>query len=106
MPRSEAHLDAPIGLRRVRHAEAFTDSLAGVPFVSGVAQSGMPPSVLSRLVGLGLPLLDLGLWDAPAPAPSAVLPPEPATPDAPAVSPAHAAPLASSPSRHHNSRTR
>lgn len=85
MPRSEAYLDAPINLRRVRHAEAFTDSLTGVPFVAGVAQSGMPPSVLSRLIGLGIPLLDLGPWDA-APSPLAALPAEPAPTDAPVVS--------------------
>lgn len=88
MPASEAYLDAPINLRCVRHAEAFSDVLAGVVFVAGVAQSGMPPSVLSRLMGLGLPLSDLGPWDAVPVAPDAsaeVLPSAP--PPAPSPSP-------------------
>ena len=115
MPRSEAYLDAPRALRRVRHREAFSDFLAGVAFRDGAAVSGMPASVLARLVGLGLPLDDLGPWEdsleanvgapsAPAPAPApylAALPPEPAPDDAPEVSPAHAAPPASSPLPRH-----
>ena len=99
MPTSEAHLDAPRALRRVRHREAFNDYLAGVAFVGGAAQAGMPESVLARLVGLGLPLDDLGPWETPAAEASpdlAALPAEPAPDDAPGVSAAHPAPPAPS----------
>lgn len=78
MPANEAHLDAPAALRRVRYrGGAFTDHLGGVSFVDSVAQSGMAASTLARLVGIGLPIVDLGPWeDAPSPAPVvAVAPP-------------------------------
>lgn len=89
MPRSEAYLDAPRSLRRVAYRGSFTDSLAGVAFVAGVAQSGMPSSVLARLIGVGLPLDDLGPWEDAPPAvesPDAVLPSEPAPVDPPVAS--------------------
>ncbi len=111
MPPSEAYLDAPRALRRVRHREAFTDSIGGVVFVAGEAQSGMPESVLARLRGIGLPLDDLGPWE-PAPVaappavepvapPSAALPSEPAPPDAPEEPPSSTAPPAPSPPPRH-----
>lgn len=78
MPPSEAYLDAPRALRRVRHVGSFTDSLGGVMFVAGVAQSGMPEHVLARLRGIGLPLLDLGPWEAAPPAPEPVTAAHPA----------------------------
>lgn len=80
MPCSEAYLDAPRSLRRVVHRERFTDSLAGVDFVDGVATSGMPESVVARLVGLGVPLSDCGPWEPSADA-LATLPAEPAAAD-------------------------
>ncbi len=107
MPASEAHLDAPRALRRVRYRGHFTDCIRGVAFIGGAAQSGMPEAVLSQLLGIGLPLDDLGPWEPaaiaappavePVAPPSAALPSEPAPPDAPVVSPAHAAPPAPSP---------
>lgn len=100
MPASEAHLDAPRALRRVVYRGSFTDHLGGVAFVDGVAQSGMPERVLRGLLGIGLPLVDLGPWEAPSPDAA----PPAAIPDAPAVSPAHAAPPAPSPSRHNSRR--
>lgn len=107
MPPSEAWRDAPVGLRKVRHRDSYTDHLGGVSFLRGEAQAGMSSTVLARLLGIGLPLVDLGPWE-PAPVaappavepvapPSAALPSEPAPPDAPVVSPAHAAPPAPSP---------
>ncbi len=104
MPASEAWRDAPRALRKVRHREAFSDVLGGVAFVAGVAQAGMPEPVVARLVGCGVPLLDLGPWeDAPAPAPAEAAPPSDDAPapsplDAPAVAAPSAARPALSPS--------
>ena len=75
MPASEAHLDAPRARRRVVYP-GFNDHVGGVTFADGVGLSGMAEGVLARLLGIGLPLVDLGPWeDAPAPAPVAVEPP-------------------------------
>lgn len=115
MPASEAWRDAPVALRKVRHRDSFTDYLGGVPFVRGEAQAGMPGTVLSRLLGIGLPLIDLGPWEPlpvavvappveapPAPdAPPPAAPQAPAPPDAPAVAaPSAVRPAPSPPSRH------
>lgn len=72
---SEAHLDAPPNLRRVR-VHGFNDSAAGVAFVDGEAQSGVPPIVVARMRAIGFRVEDLGPWSEPpsADAPATVTP--------------------------------
>lgn len=112
MPVNEAYLDAPRALRRVHYrGGAYTDHLAGVSFIDSVPQSGMSAAVLARLVGIGIPLDDLGPWEDTPPAivvapDLAALPVEPAPDDAPAVSPAHVARPAPSASPPHHHRPR
>lgn len=62
MPKSEAHLDAPAGLLRVR-LPGFTDSVGGVRFVDGEALDPMPQRVLTRLQGIGLRVEVVGPWE-------------------------------------------
>lgn len=106
-------------LVRVRYGgPGFTDGLRGASFVGGLCQP-IARELAARIVaGLGNGArvvecdaagnpLDVHVppsAPAPAPAPAAdlaALPPEPAPDDAPEVSPAHAAPPASSPLPRH-----
>jgi hypothetical protein len=70
MPRSEVHLDARDDLRRTRIA-GFSDSVVGVRFVDGVAFDPMPQAAIERLRGIGLPIEDVGPWEAAEPVLSA-----------------------------------
>lgn len=58
---SEAHLDTPQKLRRVR-VPGFNDSAVGVAFVDGEAQSGVPSIVVARMRAIGFTVEDLGPW--------------------------------------------
>ena len=94
MPVSEAHLDTPTDLVRVRYP-SYTGDLLGVLFVDGVAQSGMARVKAQRLAGIfGHAFQIVGPWEstsAPtgptAPAVPAVEPPAPATRTRPARRP-------------------
>ena len=77
MPKSEAHLDACADNLRVR-LHGFSDSVGGVRFVDGEAIDPMPTRVLTRLLGIGLPLVVVGPWAEQIPLPAATsLTPEP-----------------------------
>lgn len=78
MPVSEAHLDAPRDLVRLRFP-SFTGELRGVMFVDGTAQNGCPPHIAERLRGIfGAVVEVVGPWE-PAPiAAEAPAAPEPA----------------------------
>lgn len=94
MPVSEAHLDTPTDLVRVRYP-SYTGDLLGVLFVDGVAQSGMSRAKAQRLAGIfGHSFQIVGPWEstsAPtgptAPAASAEPSPAPATRTRPARRP-------------------
>lgn len=76
MHRSDAHLDAPRGLVRLRFP-AFTGDLRGVRFRDGEALDGCAPHIAASLCGImGPALVVVGPWEAtPDPAPGgAVLP--------------------------------
>lgn len=65
MPKSEAYLDDCATPQRVRYP-GFNDAVGGVRFVNGVALDPMPTRVLTRLLGIGIPLDVVGPWvDAP-----------------------------------------
>lgn len=64
MPVSEAHLDTPTDLVRVRYP-AYTGDLLGVLFVDGVARSGMARAKAQRLAGIfGHPFQIVGPWES------------------------------------------
>lgn len=66
MPVSEAHLDAPRDLVRLRYP-SFTGELRGVMFVDGAAQNGCAPHIAERLRGIfGAVVEVVGPWE-PAP---------------------------------------
>ena len=106
MPVSEAHLDKPRDLVRLRYP-SYTGDLRGVVFVDGVAQNGCPAHIADRLRGIfGAVIEVVGPWDAPpvaapearppvsgAAAPSVHDPLAPVSPSAPpkAVPPAEGA---------------
>ena len=85
MPVSEARLDTPTDLVRVRFT-AYTGDLHGVLFVDGEAQAGMARAKAQRMAGIfGHPFQIVGPWEStsaptgPAPsAPAAVEAVEPA----------------------------
>jgi len=81
MPVSEAHLDIPTDLVRVRYP-SYSGDLLGVLFVDGVAQSGMPRAKAQRLVGIfGQVFQIVGPWESTS---------APTAPAAPAAEPAPA----------------
>lgn len=81
MPVSEAHLDTPTDLVRVRYP-SYTGDLLGVLFVDGVAQSGMARVKAQRLAGIfGHAFQIVGPWESTS---------APTGPTAPAVEPAPA----------------
>lgn len=92
MPVSEAHLDKPRDLVRLRYP-SYTGDLRGVVFVDGVAQNGCPAHIADRLRGIfGAVIEIVGPWDAHpvvAPAPSSAIqtPVSPPAPDAPTIAP-------------------
>jgi len=102
MPVSEAHLDKPRDLVRLRYP-SYTGDLRGVVFVDGVAQNGCPAHIADRLRGIfGAVIEIVGPWDAhpvvapgaPPPAPGATAPSSaiqtpvsPPAPDAPTIAP-------------------
>ncbi len=94
MPKSEAHLDDCARPLRVR-LPGFNDSAGGVRFVNGEALDPMPPRVLARLLGIGIPVEVVGPWSDPVPPPAVltVTPEPPAEPVEPAreASPSDAA---------------
>jgi len=75
MPVSEAHLDTPRDLVRLRYP-SYTGDLCGVQFVDGVAQSGCPARVADRLRGIfGAAIEVVGPWGAQPVAAAEALPP-------------------------------
>lgn len=102
MPVSEAHLDTPRDLVRLRYP-SYTGDLRGVVFVDGVAQNGCPAHVAERLRGIfGAVIEIVGPWDAHpvvapgahppapgamAPSPAILTPVSPPAPDAPTIAP-------------------
>lgn len=100
MHRSDAHLDAPRGLVRLRFP-AFTGEVRGVVFRDGEAQNGCAPHVAEALRGIfGPALAVVGPWGAApspprgagaslsAPPQSSVSPPAPSAPTIATVPPA------------------
>lgn len=77
MPVSEAHLDKPRDLVRLRYP-SYTGDLRGVVFVDGVAQNGCPAHIADRLRGIfGAVIEIVGPWDAHPVAAPGVRPPAP-----------------------------
>ena len=80
MPISESPNDAPRDLVRVRHLHSYTGhigSVRGVSFVAGVAQNGIAQAEAERLLGIGIPIVIEGPWEAVA-----IAAPPPVTPAA------------------------